>query len=322
MDDRNQSLCFFAILGFAAVYLGFGFLYALDRRDTSNVLYEIFRSKVHAAAQVDGPRVLLVGGSNTVWGSRSAIIQSESGIPTFNLALTHEAYDPKAMRALTLSVVQPGDTVIYASVSFWNSRSTDPVAAAELLRVAGLASEDMPGLDRLKQSLDRIWSPYPQKSTVVTSLPALLRRYVRHEPSEHMQGLNAQGDLARCTVPGSVPGPNSYVDPPEQSLFFAELQDFEDDLQQHGASLVLALPPNLIAESEREKWIQNFTPQFEAMKRRFTVAQADVASSLYLDKNLFCDTGFHLADEEAARRSQRLGQFMKERHHGLRVTTD
>lgn len=323
MDDKSQSLCFFAILGFAAVYLGFGFLYALDRRDTSNVLYEIFRGKVHAASQVHGPRLLLVGGSNTIWGLRSAIIESESGIPTFNLALTHEAYDPKAMRTMALSVVQPGDTVIYASVSFWNSRSTDPAAAGELLRVAGLASEDSSGLDVLKQKLDRIWSPYPQKSTIVTSLPALYRRYIRHEPSEHMQGLNAQGDLASCQAPGSVAGPNTYVDPPDQSVFFGELEDFEDDLRQRGASLVLTFPPNLILESERDKWIQTFTPQFETMKRRFAVAQADLESSLYVDKNEFCDTGFHLADAEAAQRSQRLGQFMKAREHAPPpMTTD
>lgn len=310
MADKNQSLSFFAILVFAAVYLAFGFLYALDRRDTSNVLYEIFRGKAHAAAQVDGPRILLVGGSSTVWGSRSSIIEGESGISTFNLALTHEAYDPKAMRTLALSVVKPGDIVIYASVSFWNSRGTDPTAAAELLRVAGLAAKERSGFEVLKQSLDRVWSPYPQKSTIVTSLPALYRRYIRHEPSEHMQGLNDKGDVASCLTPGTVPGPNTYVDPPDQNLFFTELDDFEDALRRRGASLVLAFPPNLIVESERDKWIQNYTLQFEAMKRRFAVAQADLESSLYLDKNDFCDTGFHLADAEAAQRSRRLGQFM------------
>lgn len=312
MDDKNQSLCFFAILGFAAVYLGFGFLYALDKRDTSNVLYEIFRGKVHAAAAVDGPRLLLVGGSNTVWGSRSAIIEDESGVPTFNLALTHEAYDPKAMRTLALSVVQPGDTVIYGSISFWNSRSTDPAAAAELLRTAGLASEEHSDLEALKQKLDRLWSPYPQKSTVVNSLPALYRRYIRHEPSEHMQGLNAKGDLASCLTPGAVPGPNTYVDPPEQNLFLRDLEDFDDALHQRGASLVLLFPPNLVLENERDKWLQNFTPQFEAMKRRFAVAQESLATSLYVDRNCFCDTGFHLADAEAETRSRRLGQFMRE----------
>jgi hypothetical protein len=313
MDDKNQSRCFFAILGFAAVYLGFGFLYALDRRDTSNVLYEIFRGKVHAAAAIEGPRLLLVGGSNVLWGSRSSIVEKESGVPTFNLALTHEAYDPKAMRALALSAVQPGDTVIYASVSFWNSRSTDPAAAAELLQVAGLASEERSDLQALRQNLDRIWSPYPQKSTIVTSLPALYRRYISHEPSEHMQGLNAKGDLASCLTPGAVPGPNTYVDPAEQTAFLQDLQDFEDALRLRGVSLVLLFPPNLILEEEREKWLQNFTTLFEAMKQRFTVAQETLDSSLYVDKNSFCDTGFHLADAEAAERSRRLGQSMREK---------
>ncbi|HET9238039.1 MAG TPA: hypothetical protein VFO10_12345 [Oligoflexus sp.] len=312
MDDRNQSLCFFAILGFAAVYLGFGFLYALDKRDTSNVPYEIFRGKVHAATAVDGPRLLLAGGSNVIWGSRSTIIENEGGVPTFNLALSSEAHDPKAMRILTTNAVRSGDTVIYSSISFWNSSQIDPAAAGDILNAAGHLPDDSSHFQSLKKKLGRFWSPYPQKRTVVTSLPALYRRYISHEPSEHMQGLNAKGDLASCLTPGAVPGPNSYVEPAEQSILLQELQDFEDALRQRGASLVLLFPPNLILEGERDKWIQNFTPVFEAMKRRFTVAQETLDASLYTDKSYFCDTGFHLADAEAAERSRRIGQFINE----------
>jgi hypothetical protein len=321
MGDKKQSLSFFAILGFAALYLAFGFLYALDKRDTSNVLYEIFRGKVLSADQAGGDtRILLVGGSNTIWGLRSKIIEDETGIPTFNLALTHEAYDPKAMRTLTLSVVRPGDIVFYSSVSFWNSRSTDPNAAAELLRIAGLDDEECSDLCALKRTLDRYWSSYPQKNTIATSIPALYRRYIIHEPSIHMQGLNDKGDLASCTTPGTA-GPNTYADPAELDSFLQPIKDFEQDLHMRGASLVLAFPPTLILPEEREKWIRGYTAQFQVMQRQFTMALPSLESSLYMDPSYFCDTGFHLADAEAAQRSRVVGQFLAKRKEEVQTAT-
>lgn len=321
MGDKKQSLSFFAILGFAALYLAFGFLYALDKRDTSNVLYEIFRGKVLAADQAEGDsRILLVGGSNIVWGLRSQIIEDETGIPTFNLALTHEAYDPKAMRALAVSVVRPGDIVFYSSISFWNARSTDPNAAAELLRIAGLDDEKCSDLCALKRTLDRYWSPYPQKNTIATSIPALYSRYIIHEPSVHMQGLNDKGDLASCTTPGTA-GPNAYPDPAELDSFLQTIKDFEQALHRRGAALVLAFPPSLILPEEKEKWIRGYTAQFKAMQRRYIMALPSLESSLFLDPSYFCDTGYHLGDAGAAQRSRVVGQFLAKRKEELQRIT-
>jgi hypothetical protein len=311
MADKKQSFYFLAILGFAALYFVFGFLYALDKRDTSNVLYEIFRSKVHAADQAEGDtRILLVGGSNTVWGSRSQIIENETGIPTFNLALTHEAYEPQAMRTLALSAVRPGDIVLYSSISFWNARNTDPAAAAALLRTAGLDYEECSPICALKRTLARYWSPYPQKKTLVTSIPKLYRRYIGHEPSVHMAGLNDKGDLASCTNPGTG-GPNAYAAPAEQESFLQTMTDFEHALHIRGASLILAFPPSLVPPDQREQWIRDYTPLFQAMQRRFVMALPSLESSLYTDPSQFCDSGFHLADDEAAQRSHVVGQFLR-----------
>lgn len=313
MDDRKQALHFFAILIFAALYVAFGCLYALDKRDTSNVLYEIFRDKVHAANQAEGDaRILLVGGSNTVWGFRSQIVEDESGLPTFNLALTHEAYDPMVMRALVLNAVAPGDTVVYSSVTFWNARNSDPPAAAELLRVAGLDHKDKSVLTIAKENLERYWSPYPQKSTIITSLPALYRRYVLHEPSVHMRDLNSKGDVARCLTPGAA-GRSGFRDPAPLESYLQALQNFEHELRLRGASLIVMVPPNLIVPDDRERWVQAFGPLVEAMQTIFTMAPPALEESLYTDVALFCDTEFHLADSEAERRSRILGQYLRER---------
>lgn len=313
MDDRKQVLPFLAILSFAALYFGFGWLYALDKRDTGNVLYEAFRSKVLAADETPGDaRILLSGGSNVIWGFRSQVIEEGTGIPTFNLGLIHEAYDPSAMRKLTLSAVRPGDTVVYASVSFWNSRSTDPLAAREILKVAGLDDEEYWSLQTFKRTMDRYWSAYPQTKTIITSLPALWERYFLRKRGAHTQDLNPKGDLAGCQAPGTG-GPNSFVAAADPLEFLRPLQEFQDALRKRGASLVLMLPPTLIIPDEKNKWIEGYAQQVQAMQDHFMMATPSVASSLYTDPALFCDTGFHLADAEAAARSRRLADFLNER---------
>jgi hypothetical protein len=312
MDVKKPSSYFVGILCFVGLYFIFGLLYALDKRDTNNVLYEIFRGKVLAADKADSPsRILLIGGSNVLWGVRSKIIEDETGVPTFNLSLIHEAYHPKAMRELTLSVVRPGDVVIYASVSFWNSRETDPQAAAELLRVAGLEKDESPGLDTLKRTLDRYWSPYPQKNTIISSLSNLYRRYIQHEPSVHMQDLNDRGDVATCRTPGAA-GRNGYNAPADQDTLLQELQDFADALRMRGASLVLNMPPTLVLPEQKETWINGYSAPFKAMQSRFAMATPSLEVNIYEDASLFCDTGFHLGDAEAASRSHKLGQYLRE----------
>jgi hypothetical protein len=312
MDDKKTFRYFLAILCFVGLYFIFGLLYALDKRDTGNATYEIFRGKVLAADRTDGDsRILLIGGSNVVWGLRSHVIEEETGVPTFNLALVHEAYDPKVMRELTLSAVRPGDTVIYASVSFWNARSTDPQAAAQLLRVAGLEKDESPGLDTVKRILDRYWSPYPQKNTIIASLNHLYRRYILHEPSVHMQDLNDRGDIASCRTPAAA-GPNGYTAPADQDLLLQDLQDFADALRMRGASLVLNMPPTLILPEQKESWVNGYSAQFKAMQSLFAMAAPSLEANIYDDASLFCDTGFHLADAEAAARSHKLGQYLRE----------
>ncbi|WP_141734849.1 hypothetical protein [Oligoflexus tunisiensis] len=313
MAVRKQSLCFLSILGFAALYVGFGFLFALDKRDTSNVLHEIFREKALAANRAVGKkRILLTGGSNVVWGFRSQLIEDATGIPTFNLALIHEAYDPKAMRALTQSVVRKGDVVVYSSISFLNSRGTDPNAAQELLQVAGLDHETRGPFQRLKRTLCHHWSPYPQRSAIIASLPTLYRRYIQQERSIHAQGLNAKGDVASCHKQAAA-GAAGYVDPPDRASLFNELQEFQNALRAEGASLVLQLPPTLIVPDQKQLWLDAYIPFLAAMREQFAVATQDMEHVVSTEEPRFCDSGFHLGNEEAENRSRALAAFLNSR---------
>jgi hypothetical protein len=317
MAVKKQSHYFFMILGFAALYVGFGFLFALDRRDTSNVLHEIFREKVLTANRAEGKkRILLVGGSNAVWGFRSQIIEDATGIPTFNLALIHEAYEPSAMRALIRSVVREGDVVVYSSTSFINSRETDPNAARDLLQVAGLDYEDTTPIQSFAKKLGRHWSPYPQKSAIITSLPTLYRRYFKEERSIHSQSLNTKGDLASCDKQGTT-GPAGFVDPPDSVTLFQELKEFQDALLDEGASLVLELPPALIMPEQRQQWIDAYTPFLKAMREQFNVATQNMEQAISTEEPLFCDSGFHLGNEGAENRSRALAAFLNSRQHNF-----
>ncbi|MCX6131642.1 MAG: hypothetical protein NTX25_21595 [Proteobacteria bacterium] len=297
------------IISFICIYACFGFLYALDHRDTGNELFEMFRSKSLAAAKSGGPsRILLLGGSNVIWGYRSQVIEDSIGIPTFNMALLHEANDPKVMRALLLSMLRPGDTVVYASISLWNSRPLNPEGALELLRVAGL--EDAGSLsERAEQVFSRYWIPVPKRSRLVRSLSSLYQRYIELIPGIQAR-LNEKGDIKICER-NTVPAAAEYSPTPDFDKYAQELYAFQDRIKTRGARLVIEFPPLLIRHEQKEKWLESYRPFWKFIQNRFEVSTKDIADTLLEDQTIFCDTNFHLGDAGAVSRSLVMSEYLR-----------
>ena len=108
---------------FAAVLLGlalaaaayFGVLYwqlGAPCKD-SYWSYEINRRKLERAEQIRAPKLLVVGGSSTLFGISARQLERDLGIPTVNMG-THAALGPSYMVRLVRRVARPGDTVLLA----------------------------------------------------------------------------------------------------------------------------------------------------------------------------------------------------------------
>jgi len=78
---------------------------------SSRWCYEINQKKRAMANAVSGPKLLLVGGSGTLFGINAKAIQSATGLPTVNLG-THAALGIPFILQWTKELAKPGDTVL------------------------------------------------------------------------------------------------------------------------------------------------------------------------------------------------------------------
>jgi hypothetical protein len=304
----NRKLTFLLFL--SAVYLSADFLYALCRRETGNVLYEAFRVKKMRSQRSAGPqRILLSGGSNAVWGYRSAILEKEMSIPTTNLALPSEGHDPKVMRKLLLDVIRRGDIAVYSSISLWNLSVINDAAAQDLLRAAGL-SPSSGFRERIFQTLSSNFSLSPPRHTLAFELPRLYQRYIGQQlPPHYLNTYNEYGDLKSCN---KVPiGPQPFTPSADQEAQLAALRDLQREVEERGARLIIDLSWLYVSKDEKSLWMKEYEPFFRALKTEFTVATGALDSVLLTDDELFCDTVNHLSDEGAVQRTVRLALFLK-----------
>lgn len=90
----------------AAVYLQLGAPTAM-----SHWCSEVNRKKLDAAAQAPSPKLVLLGGSATLFGVKASLLESELHVPTVNAA-THAALGMAYLLEYGKRCLRPGDTVI------------------------------------------------------------------------------------------------------------------------------------------------------------------------------------------------------------------
>lgn len=80
---------------------------------SSGWAYEINQKKLRKAASIPGPKLLLVGGSATLFGIQAELIEASLNYPTVNLG-THAGLGIAYMTHLAKQAARPGDTVVLA----------------------------------------------------------------------------------------------------------------------------------------------------------------------------------------------------------------
>jgi hypothetical protein len=100
------------VLGLS-IFIGFLYTQLGVPTHMSQWISDISQKKERLAAQVQGPRLLIVGGSSALFSFNAAMIEKETGIPTINLG-THAGLCLDYRLYRIEKVARPGDIVLLA----------------------------------------------------------------------------------------------------------------------------------------------------------------------------------------------------------------
>ena len=198
MAGLGSGLVLMFALTVGAFYLNLGV-----PTDTSGWAFELNQKKRLLAEQTASPKLLLVGGSGTLFGLSAREIDQQTGWRTVNLG-THGVLGPTYILHLARAAARPGDTVLLVlEYEFYNYGKIDQTWAHWLL-VDYIISRDPAFFHQL--TFRERWTLF-----MLTSNGRLLqglKNRLRPEPPYNDEGLgvysvrhlNEWGDLTRHTA--------------------------------------------------------------------------------------------------------------------------
>jgi hypothetical protein len=272
--------------------------------ESSRWAFEMLQHKAARAAAIQGPgRLVLVGGSSTLFGLRAETIARETGMPTVNLGMTAViGFDNIIDKARAL--IRPGDTVLltpeyvfFAEKDYLRASFVDYVLARE------------PGyLDRL---------PLAERARLVFSVP----------PRRLLQGLRARLFPERRVAQfyeartlgdhGDETGNRADARSPQAQRFLIGLKPephagrrveatyravagFVAWAKTNGVRVILSYPNFLDFEAYRQAPERAFFAGLDAFYRSLGVPVIGAPDDFMFPAALFYDHEYHLNDRGAA----------------------
>jgi hypothetical protein len=294
-------------LYFAAVYWQLG----VPTR-ASIWAYEINQRKLQRAASIPGPKLLLVGGSATLFGMQAELIEAKLNYPTVNLG-THAGLGSAYMLHLVKQAAKPGDTVLLA---FEYNTYGAGVVRRDAIYVDYLFARDpayfralpwsskfqvamLMTMPRLRKGVRNRFHPEP--STVVSAIydPAKLNEYgdqlgndAANRPRKGDQRYRPEGTLAHRSLQGAPA--------------FELIRDFVHWARANNVR-VLATYPNLMEHPPYQiPGAKKTVREIEEFYKRLDVAILGSFEESMMPPSAFFDTCYHMTREGAAIRTERL----------------
>jgi hypothetical protein len=320
----KPSWKFFAAIasGFALVVGFYAAEFSLNLgvpTESSRWCFEIYGKKRLAAEEITSPKLLLVGGSGTLFGLNARQIQNKTGFPTINFG-THAALSTDYILHQARQVARPGDTVLLClEYDLYGFGQTDPITASDV-NVDYIVSRDPAYFFSL--SLLEKWNVFMATSDQRLILGLKNRHRPQHRESNTVYDskfINEWGDQTMH--------PKALQHSITNTPFMQEKSILADNLPEQRASLeiiasfcewartnhirVLATFPNLLERPEyylppAKRTAKNITTFFAGLD---VPVLGDYTEAL-LPPDQFFDTTYHLTDEAALARTQRLLKYL------------
>lgn len=200
----------YTLLSLGLLYGGLPLLYPLgsDKRD----FFAAFDPKWRAQAALPSPRILLVGGSNGLFGVDSKQLEQALGIPVYNLCLQADLGIPFFLD-MTLAAARPGDIVLFSPEYRCRSGSTRTRALLQLEspELGSLIQADAPEQVRLATQRVQI--------TAAGLVNTLLFDEHAYSKVYRSDGFDRWGDLHSADT---LPREDYPLPPPMDTVFASE----------------------------------------------------------------------------------------------------
>ncbi len=277
-----------------------------------------FDDKVRRLEQCEGPRLVVLGGSNVAFGFDSPLMEQSLGMDTVNLGL-HVMLGLSFPMDCYLQHARRGDIVVlcpeYHLLTSAQHQQGDPKLVHRLIEQCPRAKHYLPGAKQStwKQFLDHdgLWLAHQWVSRAF--------RNVRDRNDDDKiytrSGFNRFGDMiahheraAEEWVPLD-PVPEFTPECLQQSI--DALNRFERACRSLGVTVYFSYPP-----LEKKTFVdsqQVIDNLHRAIERHVDIPLLHSPEAFALDRNCFYDTGYHLNKEASKQRTRQLAEAIRRR---------
>lgn len=262
-------------------------------------------AKVDRLAEIDEPKVVVVGGSSVAFGLNSELIERYTGMPVVNFGV-YAALGTKLMLDLSIDHINEGDVVVLAPELDAQTLSMYFNAQTTLQATDGRTDIlfDVPG-EHLFSLLGSSWEFASEKIS-----------YIRNGTSPSTVGayapdnFNEYGDIVYERAENTMSlyyDPNTAIDLSPEILdaeFCEYLNDYIRSCEKKGASVCFSwCPMNEMAITEDTKSDERIAEFESFMEENIDCTFISDINDYILDAGYFYDTNFHLNDAGVAVRS-------------------
>jgi hypothetical protein len=301
----------------AGMYFGLLYWQSGTPTDDSHWCYEINRTKQWIAEQCEQPKILLVGGSSTLFGINARQIERALRVPTVNLG-THAALGLPYILALAQKAARPGDTILLAleydlyergnNVSQWAGEDFISFMLARdtaYFRQLTLCDQLRLGMGvsfpRLRKGILHRLAPQP---------PPSYKEFYAYDPSV----LDDRGDITGHTEARRTPEDATKFSAadalarglPNRPGGFPVIARFNEWARSRGIRVIATFPSTCRRPEYDRACARQAVHSITELFCRIGVPIAGSAEAEFLPASEFFDTGYHLTQEASQRHTQRL----------------
>jgi len=311
-----MKIKYLAYAALASVFLyGALFVFIVHKPLTIGVMQGYYANKLSYIESLDGPKIVLLAGSNGRFSHRCETIAAVAGMPCSNMSISADLSLDYQLDILK-PYLHPGD-VVYLPLEFEALSGTEDevMAGAEIPYIVAYDHDYLKamGFDRLMHALF-----YFDLKFFISGLGEMLLDSMHVKRRFSLDTLTPQGDESGHTLKKGLPYRDLLArlewSPPASGAFSGDsfkagiLGDFLDWAAERKIQVIGGLPTTFDDATVADEFIAGLCAFYRHHGQGFMVLE----NKSQYPRSSFYDTPYHLVEEQQIRHSRRVAERLAE----------